>query len=50
MAPLPESVVIVAIGPRTAFEARAAGIVVDAIAEDRTAEALVDALVEGIAK
>lgn len=48
LAPLPDSVVIVAIGPRTAFEARAAGIVVDAIAEDRTAEALVDALVEGI--
>ena len=50
LAPLPDGIVVVAIGPRTAFEARAAGIVVDVIAEYRTAEALVDALVELVVK
>lgn len=44
--PLPESTIVVAIGPRTAFDAREAGIVVNVIAEERTAEALVDGLVE----
>lgn len=48
LAPLPEDILVVAIGPRTAFEARAAGITVDVIAEFRTAEALVDALVERV--
>jgi uroporphyrinogen-III synthase len=46
LAPLPESTIVVAIGPRTAFDARTAGIVVDAIAETRTGEALVEALIE----
>ena len=46
LSPLPEGIVVVAIGPRTAFEAREAGIVVPVIAEYRTAEGLVDALVE----
>ena len=44
--PLPERTVVAAIGPRTAFDARAQGIRVDVIAETRTAKALVEALVE----
>jgi len=35
-APLPESTVVVCIGPRTAFDARAAGLRVDRIAEERS--------------
>ncbi len=50
LGPLPEATVVVSIGPRTAFDAREAGIVVDVIAESRTAEALVDALIERAAK
>lgn len=50
LAPLPVGTVVVAIGPFTAFEARAAGITVDVIAESRTAEALVDALIESSIK
>lgn len=50
LAPLPENTVVVAIGPRTAFEARAAGIVVNVIAEDRTAAAIVEALIEASVK
>jgi uroporphyrinogen-III synthase len=46
LAPLPEQVVVATIGPRTAFDARAAGIRVDLIAEDRSADSLVAALVE----
>lgn len=46
LAPLPESTVVACIGPRTAFDARAAGLTVDLIAEDRSAESLVAALVE----
>lgn len=46
LAPLPESVVVATIGPRTAFDARAAGLRVDVIAEDRSADGLVQALVE----
>lgn len=42
----PHSTVIACIGPRTAFDARAAGLTVYAIAETRSAESLVDALVE----
>ncbi|NYF09188.1 uroporphyrinogen-III synthase [Leifsonia sp. AK011] len=46
LAPLPESIVVACIGPRTAFDARAAGLRVDVIAEDRSSDSLIDALVE----
>jgi uroporphyrinogen-III synthase len=46
LAPLPESTVVACIGPRTAFDARAAGLTVDLIAEQRSADSLVSALVE----
>lgn len=45
-APVPEGTVIVCIGPRTAFDARAAGLRVDRIAEERSAPALIRALAE----
>jgi uroporphyrinogen-III synthase len=45
-APLPESTVLVCIGPRTAFDARAAGLRVDGIAEERSTAALIRALAE----
>jgi len=45
-APLPESTVIACIGPRTAFDARAAGLSVDVIAESRTTDSLVEGLAE----
>ncbi len=48
LAPLPQSTVVVAIGPRTAFDSRKAGISVDAIAESRTADALVEAFIEHV--
>jgi uroporphyrinogen-III synthase len=44
LAPLPESTVVACIGPRTAFDARAAGLTVHVIAEQRSASALVEAL------
>jgi uroporphyrinogen-III synthase len=49
LAPLPAGTVVAAIGPRTAFDARAAGITIDVIAETRTADALVAAFVEHVA-
>jgi uroporphyrinogen-III synthase len=45
-APLPDSTVVVCIGPRTAFDARAAGLRVDRIAEERSSAALIRALAE----
>lgn len=45
-APLPSSTVVVCIGPRTAFDARAAGLTVHRIAEERSTLALVRALAE----
>jgi uroporphyrinogen-III synthase len=45
-APLPASTVVVCIGPRTAFDARAAGLTVHRIAEERSTQALVRALAE----
>jgi len=46
LAPLPADTVVACIGPRTAFDARGAGLTVHLIAETRSADALVDALVE----
>jgi uroporphyrinogen-III synthase len=46
LAPLPEGTIVAAIGPRTAFDAREEGIPVHVIAESRTAESLVAALVD----
>lgn len=46
LAPLPERTVVACIGPRTAFDARAVGLRVDVIAEERSADSLIDALVE----
>jgi uroporphyrinogen-III synthase len=46
LAPLPEDTVVAAIGPRTAFDARAAGLAVHVIAESRSAGSLVEGLVE----
>jgi uroporphyrinogen-III synthase len=49
LAPLPDGTVVACIGPRTAFDARDAGLTVHAIAESRSAEALVEALAEYVA-
>ncbi|MFM9877017.1 MAG: uroporphyrinogen-III synthase [Rhodoglobus sp.] len=46
LAPLPESTVVATIGPRTAFDARAAGLRVDVIADERSADSLVASLLE----
>ncbi|MET0303650.1 MAG: uroporphyrinogen-III synthase [Microbacteriaceae bacterium] len=46
LAPLPIETVVACIGPRTAFDARAAGLPVHVIAEERSADSLIDALVE----
>jgi uroporphyrinogen-III synthase len=46
LAPLPQETVVAAIGPRTAFDARAAGLTVHVIAESRSAVSLVEGLVE----
>jgi uroporphyrinogen-III synthase len=46
LAPLPEGTIVACIGPRTAFDARAAGLPVHLIAETRSAAALVEAVVE----
>jgi uroporphyrinogen-III synthase len=48
LSPLPAGTIVACIGPRTAFDARAAGLTVDVIAESRSADALVDALVEHV--
>jgi uroporphyrinogen-III synthase len=46
LAPVPEETVVAAIGPRTAFDARAAGLTVHVIAETRSATSMVDDLAE----
>ncbi|HEY0260186.1 MAG TPA: uroporphyrinogen-III synthase [Lacisediminihabitans sp.] len=46
LAPLPVETVVAAIGPRTALDARAAGLAVHVIAESRSASSLVDGLVD----
>lgn len=48
LAPLPENTVVACIGPRTALDARAAGLVVDVIADYRSADSLIAALVEHV--
>ena len=50
LAPLPTETVVACIGPRTAFDARGAGLTVHLIAETRSADSLVDALVEHAAR
>ena len=50
LAPLPADTVVACIGPRTAFDARDAGLTVHLIAETRSADSLVEALVEHAAK
>jgi uroporphyrinogen-III synthase len=46
LAPLPASTIVACIGPRTAYDARAAGLAVNVIAETRSATSLVESLVE----
>ncbi len=46
LAPLPEHTVVACIGPRTAFDTRAAGLTVHVIADERSADSLIEALVE----
>lgn len=46
LSPLPLDTVVACIGPRTAFDARAAGLPVHVIAEERSIDSLIDALVE----
>jgi uroporphyrinogen-III synthase len=46
LAPLPAATVVACIGPRTAYDARAAGLAVNVIAESRSATSLVESLVE----
>ncbi len=48
LAPLPTTTLVACIGPRTAFDARAAGLAVDVIAEDRSADSLVASLAEHV--
>ena len=50
LAPLPAETVVACIGPRTAFDARDAGLTVHLIAETRSADSLVEALVEHAAR
>jgi uroporphyrinogen-III synthase len=46
LSPIPETTAIICIGPRTAFDAKEAGLHVSQTASERSNEALVDALVE----
>ena len=46
LAPLPDETIVAAIGPRTTFDARAAGLTVHVIAEFRSASSLVEGLAE----
>jgi uroporphyrinogen-III synthase len=50
LAPLPETTIVACIGPRTAFDARAAGLTVHVIAEDRSSVSLVETLVEYVSR
>lgn len=44
--PLPDETVVACIGPRTAFDTRAAGLPVHVIADERSIDSLIEALVE----
>ena len=46
LSPIPESTAVICIGPRTAFDAQQAGLVVSHTAAERSNEALIDALLE----
>jgi uroporphyrinogen-III synthase len=46
LGPVPESTLVACIGPRTATDARAAGLRVDLVAAERSAESLIESLVE----
>lgn len=48
LAPLPDETLVACIGPRTAYDARAAGLTVHVIAESRSATSLVEALIEHV--
>jgi uroporphyrinogen-III synthase len=45
LGPIPESTLVACIGPRTADDASAAGLRVDIVADDRSADSLIEALV-----
>lgn len=45
LGPIPESVIVACIGPQTAKDAEACGLRVDVIADERSGESLIDALV-----
>ncbi len=46
LGPVPESTLVACIGPRTATDARAAGLRVDLVAAERSAESLIQSLIE----
>lgn len=48
LAPLPTDTMVACIGPRTAYDARAAGLTVHLIAESRSATSLVESLVDHV--
>lgn len=45
LGPIPETTIVACIGPRTAADAEAAGLRVDLIAQERSAESLIEALI-----
>jgi len=48
LGPVPEGTVVAAIGPRTARDARASGLRIDTIADERSAHSLIQAVVSAI--
>jgi uroporphyrinogen-III synthase len=46
LSPIPESTAVICIGPRTAFDAQQAGLIVSHTAAERSNDALIDALLE----
>ncbi|MFC6356412.1 uroporphyrinogen-III synthase [Luethyella okanaganae] len=49
LGPIPENTLVVCIGPQTAKDAHAHGLRVDMVADERSAESLIDALVQAAA-